>query len=82
MSNSTVTTVDCPNLRSDAGNPVGIESSGGSYYVDKVTGEKLETSGTHTTQFGGGDSSSDEGGIIDHIVDNVIDAVTDSCLLM
>jgi hypothetical protein len=81
------TTVDRPDLQTADGHPVGVQYPGGDF-VDKTTGQVISTSDTHTvssdsTHFsgydGGGDGGGDGGS---SIVEDVVDAIADNCLIM
>jgi hypothetical protein len=74
-------TVDCPKLTTNGGDSVGIDYgiNGGSY-VNTSTGDVIEkTSDVHTKFSGGMDHDvGDDGGILDAVVD----AVSDNCIIM
>jgi hypothetical protein len=73
------TSQDRPDLTTGDGHTVGIDRNAGCGFVDTTTGQPINTSDTHT-KFGGSSdyNDGDDGGFVEEI----IDAVTDACVLM
>lgn len=73
------TSVDKPELTTGDNHTVGVDYNNGASYVDTTTNQPIHDSDVHTRFSGYGDSDDgDSGGIVEEIVD----AVTDSCAVM
>lgn len=73
------TSVDRPDLTTRDGHTVGVDNNNGSTYVDTTTGHPINDSDVHTRFSGTVDHHDVDGG---DFLDHVVDAVTDSCLVM
>lgn len=73
------TSVDRPDLTTSDGHTVGIDRNAGSGWVDTTTNNPIKDSDVHT-RFSGASDHHD--GDNEGLVDEIIDAVTDVCVIM